>query len=54
MRLASGGYTRAAGAAMAAHEPWIHERWIGNVITIDSQSRDGTKTMIWVIQMYIR
>ncbi|CAD6503142.1 BgTH12-02811 [Blumeria graminis f. sp. triticale] len=32
----------------------IQGRWIGNVITIDSQSRDGTKTMTWVIQVYTR
>ncbi|CAD6501830.1 BgTH12-02076 [Blumeria graminis f. sp. triticale] len=31
----------------------IHERWIGNVITMDSQSRDGTKTMLSTLKLVV-
>ncbi|VCU38963.1 Bgt-51490 [Blumeria graminis f. sp. tritici] len=49
-----GSSTKVLSCDYRSSDATVHERWICNVITIDSQSRDGTKTMTWVIQIYIR
>ncbi|CAD6501146.1 BgTH12-01400, partial [Blumeria graminis f. sp. triticale] len=42
-----GRSTRVLSCDYRSSDATDKERWIGSVITMDRQSRDGTKTMTW-------